>query len=126
MNEAQVVAWLGLPEGTRLRRCVVDGMDGVPVPGEGPDDLHIAVFGSFLETVSDPGQCKHHLPLVIRSADKVSQDEADYRPSEGNPLEYCGTCIMFQPPPVPPYSGSCTKVKGDIDARYVCRFFEPI
>jgi hypothetical protein len=55
----------------------------------------------------------------MAASEKISKEDADYRRPPPTSSRRCGRCNMFVKP------SGCTLVKGTIDAKMTCKFWEP-
>jgi hypothetical protein len=55
MTEAEMLAWLGLPDplppGRRLRPDIAEALAGIPAPAPGDNEAFLRAFSAFLKVV---------------------------------------------------------------------------
>lgn len=71
------------------------------------------VLQKFIANVRRRGGNEYH------GAVKVTKAEAAYH-DHGTMAQHCAACVMFEPS-----DNSCTLVKGEIEPKGWCRYFEP-
>ena len=109
---------IGSPDGARCGICwKFDPKDRLCVEVDGPINGPKGICGLYVNGIPMGDKM-----LMFAPSRKVSKDEAGY--SEKGPT-HCGNCDEMLIPRV--YSSSpCKEVRGEVDGRACCNFWEPL